>query len=1070
MRTSRILPALLSLAITLGVTAGLSATAWANHPQPAPDISKMDYTPIGAYKPGQPIPTTQAPPTNPNPSGKWVAYDTNVYESLNLPQRQPGDTSANDPLGNGGQPYGFCPQEPPHTPWGKCANHQLEYLAHFEKAMREILGPFGVVVQRYEFTNTGSATRGKYLDTATGRGINISATVPGADHPDETVLVSGHYDFTDSGPAAAWDSSEGHTEVIRIAKIMADYWRSTGTRPSATVRFIPWDGEESGTFGSADYVRNVIPPGEEAKVRGYFNMDPCAGAYPAYRNGNGENRINETLQLANPAAAAKPEIKTRMNVFNKRALEIIEEVFNHLDDTIETAQGPKPIFVSDAEAKAQNIDSQRDEIVPAVGGLKAFSSDYRNFEAIGVPIFNLFPDMFGPHADNSPASAEGVGILHTPRDNLQSLNQLTSQDQTGLTASEGWAKGMEMCAHMEGWYMLQPEMGGTQLADDDVVAYFEALPNEAVPNQPVNFNATGSYRYTSAMTRDADPDLAYHWDFGDGTSGTGATVQHPYAAVGKYPATLTVSDPQTGKRDTMIVPITVQPSTFPSPVLKPPAPEDEDGQFELSWTFAGTRAGHTGFSVEEAGDYTAPLNDNAEGDLGKLWTPSVPGSPQVQPWQKSNGSPAPAGNKFHSGGSSYWTGAVPPAPAPANQESILTLKAPITVPATAGEASLSYWSLFQNEGDDSGVVEVSLPVAQGAPEAKPAWETVDTTTGIFDPQNPQAAATSQLTLRRIDLTPYRGKQLLVRFRYILGPDDRAASQPAGWYIDDIKMSAGTWKAIGTTAKDALKFMVPGTPAGTYGYRVRGVYNDGVVTGPSNEEPVKVTKGSTRGSTGGSKGGGSKNGAGGVCAPRAIRSLRVRMFRGGLRIVVGRRGSAAVRVELFAITSGRRIVRDRRVARIVSRSGTITLSKRAVRRLPAGVLIGTVTASNPRGGRETRTIVLQRRGPGVVVGKAFVRPASCGLLRNFALSNPVFGGVREAPLKVTYRVGERARILISVTRGKRLVLRSRAVARPGRTLNLLLSSRRFRRRGEYVVTITVRGAKRTVRASLRARRI
>ena len=42
---------------------------------------------------------------------------------------------------------------------------------------------------------------------------------------------------------------------------------------------------------------------------------------------------------------------------------------------------------------------------------------------------------------------------------------------------------------------------------------------------------------------DADNDgLAYHWDFGDGTVGAGAVVEHTYATGGIYPVLLTVDD------------------------------------------------------------------------------------------------------------------------------------------------------------------------------------------------------------------------------------------------------------------------------------------------------------------------------------------------------------------------------------------------------------------------------------------------------------------------------------------------------------------------------------------------
>src|SRR3954462_3811743 len=107
-------------------------------PQPALDMSKLPWEPVGFFKPGQPIPPTADPPKFTagnifNPSGHWSAYDTNVFESLTFPTRQADDQSASDAPGNGGMPYGFCPEgtDPQVFGAGRGADHHPRYLAHF---------------------------------------------------------------------------------------------------------------------------------------------------------------------------------------------------------------------------------------------------------------------------------------------------------------------------------------------------------------------------------------------------------------------------------------------------------------------------------------------------------------------------------------------------------------------------------------------------------------------------------------------------------------------------------------------------------------------------------------------------------------------------------------------------------------------------------------------------------------------------------------------------------------------------------------------------------------------------
>ena len=74
------------------------------------------------------------------------------------------------------------------------------------------------------------------------------------------------------------------------------------------------------------------------------------------------------------------------------------------------------------------------------------------------------------------------------------------------------------------------------------------------------YQSEGTVLFDGRMSTDPQRDaiVAYEWDFGDGTTGTGATVSHTYSSDGEYTATLTVTDANGDKSEAAATQVTIQ--------------------------------------------------------------------------------------------------------------------------------------------------------------------------------------------------------------------------------------------------------------------------------------------------------------------------------------------------------------------------------------------------------------------------------------------------------------------------------------------------------------------------------
>src|SRR5262249_20928943 len=117
-----------------------------------------------------------------------------------------------------------------------------------------------------------------------------------------------------------------------------------------------------------------------------------------------------------------------------------------------------------------------------------------------------------------------------------------------------------------------------------------ASPTSGTVPLAVAFNGSGS----------SDPDgtiSSYAWDFGDGTSGTGATTSHTYTTTGTFSAKLTVTD-NGGASSSTTLSIVVNPDPTALNAPSNLSGSNQRGSVTLKWTDNSNN--ETGFYIERA--------------------------------------------------------------------------------------------------------------------------------------------------------------------------------------------------------------------------------------------------------------------------------------------------------------------------------------------------------------------------------------------------------------------------------------------------------------------------------------
>jgi hypothetical protein len=196
-------------------------------------------------------------------------------------------------------------------------------------------------------------------------------------------------------------------------------------------------------------------------------------------------------------------------------------------------------------------------------------------------------------------------------------------------------------------------------------------------------------------------------------------------------------------------------------------------------------------------------------------------------------------------------------------------------------------------------------------------------------------------------------------------------------------------------------------------------------------------------------------------------------RGRVALSFTRKVIRPVSVDVFQQSVGRRVIGERLVARFTGRAASFTWNGKANRpgrKVTDGYYFVRYTVSRPGGGNDVRRVTLRRTKGKWTTRASFYRPDSCGVVRSFKLTRPVFGGPNNRAIEASYRLGAAGRVTLEVLRGGKVVRRIKAANRRANVTYRGPIAAKGLSRADHVFRLTVVSGGKTTKLNLTARRL
>jgi hypothetical protein len=408
----------------------------------------------------------------------------------------------------------------------------------------------------------------------------VIVTIPGAVHPEETVVIGEHPDgATSSTFGSAYDDAQGAAEVAGIARTLLSYWTSHHLWPARTVQFVLFDGEEQGLFGSFFYQSQLTPPGavDANRFAAMYNVDSNGMGYPARHLGlpdhplQGpwffyiqETPLSDFSLYHGPNGSPYPRLisnRPAIQRFHDSTNQAVQQTWSQLSAIYRGRPMPLATYPTAAAyptacaIPATCVDTFQDrsemryllQVDDIYGG-----TDQDPFIRCGIPAYGLDggtttdqyePVAFPPGVAN-PASGLPFTGYDTPVDNIGSLNFLASgrgspygvdispvnELDTSKLGSEALRRSLLLTGQLVVNQSLMPDSAGAVPMPTRPVAHFLPDRFELHAGESTHLHATPGPVPATAT-----------WTFDDGSTATGPDVVHSFAAVGMHPVRLTMS-------------------------------------------------------------------------------------------------------------------------------------------------------------------------------------------------------------------------------------------------------------------------------------------------------------------------------------------------------------------------------------------------------------------------------------------------------------------------------------------------------------------------------------------------